>query len=315
MKNILTVLLFLLIFTNQIKAQGCSDAGFCTMGSMKPDQSFGRKNQVKLRSVEISQYFAETRFQNMIHSTTIDIGFSSGAKNSFQFKLPYTIVQTAGDENKSLTTQGLGDISISYTRNLINKPTYQLNFTVGAKIPIGDANLKSPEGLALPMYYQTTLGTYDLVLGGSVLTRNWLFATGIQHPFNRNGNQFFWQEWQTQNVPYQVSKYSNANQLKRGTDIMLRIERNLRFSRYNAHIGLLAIHRLNNDNIIDQTGKEVEVVNSSGTVINLLTGVGYAFSTRSAIKCIAGFKLITRDKTPDGLSREYVLTIGYAYSF
>jgi hypothetical protein len=37
-------------------SQGCSDAGFCTMGAMKPDQPFNKKIEVRLRSMEISFY-------------------------------------------------------------------------------------------------------------------------------------------------------------------------------------------------------------------------------------------------------------------
>jgi hypothetical protein len=48
-----------------------------------------------------------------------------------------------------------------------------------------------------------------------------------------------------------VRKYAKANQLKRGIDVMLRIERNFRFSRLNFSVGLLPIYRITNDEIED----------------------------------------------------------------
>ena len=55
MKLFLFSFLILLNFTHSY-SQGCSDAGFCTMGAMKPDQPYNKKIQLKLRSMEVSFY-------------------------------------------------------------------------------------------------------------------------------------------------------------------------------------------------------------------------------------------------------------------
>ncbi|HEY8934158.1 MAG TPA: hypothetical protein VIM65_03025, partial [Cyclobacteriaceae bacterium] len=49
-------LLILVIALLKAQSQGCSDAGFCTMGAMKPDQPFNKKIEFKLRSMEVSFY-------------------------------------------------------------------------------------------------------------------------------------------------------------------------------------------------------------------------------------------------------------------
>ncbi|TAE45978.1 MAG: hypothetical protein EAY69_09570, partial [Cytophagales bacterium] len=87
---------------------------------------------------------------------------------------------------------------MSYTRQVFQSDDWQINATLGAKIPTGDGNdQRSDDGKALPMYYQTSLGTYDAVLGVSAITKNWLFATGLQYPLfqNPNQNQFLWGVW------------------------------------------------------------------------------------------------------------------------
>ncbi|MFN8890139.1 MAG: hypothetical protein ACK5WF_21960 [Cyclobacteriaceae bacterium] len=59
MKLFLPSLFFILNITLSY-SQGCSDAGFCTMGAMKPDQPYNKKIQLKLRSMEVSFYRGTT---------------------------------------------------------------------------------------------------------------------------------------------------------------------------------------------------------------------------------------------------------------
>jgi hypothetical protein len=53
-------LAFVLLASGNALSQGCSDAGFCTMGAMKPDQPYNKKIQLKLRSMELSFYRGTT---------------------------------------------------------------------------------------------------------------------------------------------------------------------------------------------------------------------------------------------------------------
>src|SRR3990170_5083644 len=82
-----------LIVCGYAAAQGCSDAGFCTMGAMKPDQPFNKKIAVRLRSMEISFYRGTTPLTPIIYVATADFNFSLNSKTSFQLKLPYQAVR------------------------------------------------------------------------------------------------------------------------------------------------------------------------------------------------------------------------------
>jgi hypothetical protein len=285
--------------------QGCSDAGFCTMGAMRPNQNFGNKSAIKLRSVELLQYVGVTKFHDVILTSLMDINIGIGKKGSFQLKLPYTFVSGSLGN-----TQGAGDISYAYTHALLVKNTYQLSATLGGKIPTNIADKLSADGRPLPMYYQTSLGTYDIVAGLSFITRNWLLATGYQQALNSNQNEFRWSEWNGSTQLATAMQYPPSWNLKRGKDIMFRIERNFRSTKWNAYVGLLTIYRISKDVISKGTDvTRIEVAGTTGPAITALTGIGYHFSTRVALKGMLGVRLHSRDSNPDGLSREFVSSL------
>jgi hypothetical protein len=295
-----------------LHAQGCSDAGFCTMGAMKPDQPFNKKIAVKLRSMELSFYRGTTSLTPIIYVATADMNFSLNSKSSFQVKLPYQAVT-----GRLANTSGLGDISLCYTRNLQTSEKFDVNLSVGTKIPTNKSD-KSIDGRPLPMYYQTSLGTYDFITGLSVISRNWLFATGIQIPLNENNNQFLWGRWTSSNEDQSyVQRYAKANELKRGTDVMLRAERNFRFSRFNFSLGLLPIYRITRDQIKKGDGSPdpVYTKDAKGLALSGIATIGYSFNVKTGIKLLVGHKIVQRDVNPDGLTRELVSSFTYFYRF
>jgi hypothetical protein len=298
-------------------SQGCSDAGFCTMGAMKPDQPFHKKIAIKLRLMELSFYRGTTTLTPVVYVGTLDMSFNLlDDKTFFQVKLPYQAVKGSFG-----STSGVGDISLCLTRNVLTAGNFDVNFSLGGKIPTNDADLKDEmHDLPLPMYYQTSLGTYDFIAGLSLISRNWLFATGIQHAFNRNKNHFTWAPW----IPvYQngegagyVCSYDGAYELKRGTDIMLRIERNFRYSRLNFSAGLLPIYRITRDELTQvSTGKRIRPDGTTGMALSAIVTAGYGFNIQSGMKLLYGKKILQREVNPDGLTRQDVMTISYYYRF
>ena len=309
MKHVVAVL-FVLLGIHDCIAQGCSDAGFCTMGAMKPDQPFNKKIELKLRSMEISFYRGSTSLTPVIYVATADLNFSLNSKTSFQVKLPYQAVT-----GRLSNTSGTGDISLCFTRNIVKGENFDINLSVGGKLPTNKSD-KDENGYPLPMYYQTSLGSFDFITGISLINRNWLFATGIQHPFNKNDNQFLWTAWQggPEDIAY-VQKYSNSKELKRGTDVMFRVERNFRFSQWNFTLGLLPIYRINHDEIADASGKRIKPDGTTGMALSAIFTTGYSFDVRSGVKLLIGHKLVQRDENPDGLTRELVTSFSYYYRF
>jgi hypothetical protein len=298
-------------------SQGCSDAGFCTMGAMKPDQPYNKRLKVKLRSIEFSQYYGHTHFNNKIYVSTVEVNIGVGSKYIVQAKVPYEVAQGHLGTFKSLS-----DISLSLTRNVISNDHFDVNLTLGTKFPTNDANQQRLNGKSLPMYYQTSLGTYDLIVGASLVNRKWLFAAGYQQALNANNNQFWWDEWNSDKDESYVRQYAQSNFLKRGKDIMLRVERNFRFSRFNFSIGLLPIWRITKDNVAiptlgppEKPGPVTQVSGSEGLALSGIYTIGYNFNVKSGIKLLVGNRFIQRQKNPDGLSREGVVSFTYSYRF
>lgn len=319
-------LLYSILFSSQsLFGQGCSDAGFCTMGAMKPNQPFSRKVNLKLRSVELSHYLGVNAVGDVITSYTADASIGITPKFTMQVKVPYMLVfGLLGNTN------GLGDLSLSATKNLIAKEKYQLNLSVGAKIPTNNSNLKSEAGLPLPGYNQTSLGTYDGIAGISFKTKRWLVAAGYQMPFNANKNEFFWGPWNKTEDSATARLYPVSRNLKRGNDAMLRLERNFRLARFNTHLGLLGIYRLSEDSLDTAIKGKLTRVSQAGTkglVVSAIAGIGYNLSAHSGIKLTFGLRLYsgrysdkdilgdTKHLSLDGLTRIFVNTIGYEFRF
>lgn len=309
-----TLLFLCLVISFISHSQGCSDAGFCTMGAMKPDQPFNKNIQIKLRSMELSFYRGTTTTTPVVYVATMDFNFSINSLSSFQIKVPYTFVR----EGNLGKTEGLSDLSFCYTRSIKSSDKFDLNFSLGGKIPTNRSNLTSDKfpDEPLPMYYQTSLGTIDFVSGLSLISRKWLFATGIQIPMiNLNENTFDWTDFPEYPNPDYLETYSQSNLLKRGIDVMLRVERNFRFSRINFSAGLLPIYRITNDQITDQKGNHIKPEGARGLALSGILTTGYQFNVKNGIKLLWGHKIIQRDKNPDGLSRNMVTSLTYNYRF
>ena len=290
--------------------QGCSDAGFCTMGALRPDQAFNRRVQFRLRSVEFSQYLGKTRFKDFVHVSTLEATLGINDANAIHVKLPFQFVQ-----GPLGTHGGLGDLSLSYTRTLVVKDDWQVQASVGTKVPLRQPNLVHESGLPLPMYYQPTLGTVDLIAGVSFISKEWLVATGVQHALNPNSSDFLWAPWEGHPLRDVILTYPQSNQVRRGTDVMLRVQYTLRLGNKYMFVGALPIYRLAEDQIVNPAGDLVSIAGSDGLALTGLLGGGYRFNTRSGIKGLLGMALVQRLKNPDGLSRKYVFSVGYEYRF
>jgi hypothetical protein len=321
---------FILGLSNISNGQGCSDAGFCTMGAMRPSQIYSKTINFKLRSAEFSYGRGKTTLTPIITVATMDLTFGINDKTSFQIKLPYQWVKGNLGETSSVS-----DISYSFTRNVYSSEKFHINATLGGKIPTNKSDLDSdvksadfitntlPAGTStdLPMYYQTSLGSYDLVAGGSLISQKWMFAAGIQIALTENENDFRWGQWDGYPNPPYIKEYFLANNLKRGTDIMLRVERAFHFSNVDIRIGMLPIYRITKDEILDieagspTEGERIKVDKTTGLALTALLNVAYHFNTNHSIKLLYGKKITDRDINPDGLTRENVASISYVVRF
>ncbi len=297
--------------------QGCSDAGFCTMGAMRPNQAYSKKLRLKLRSIEYNFYRGTSLLSPIIYAHTVEFNASLGNKMNIQAKIPY--MHIAGKLGKN---EGMGDISLSVTRELKQINGWNIGATLGAKIPTNNSNAmvsnEQSGGISVPlhMYYQTSLGSIDGIAGFSMINSKWMFATGIQMAFTQNENYFQWGDWSQFEDQEYLRKYNVGRNLARGTDIMLRVERSFRFTNFDFSFGLLPIYRIKKDEVYNPSTQEREKLNETiGLALSGLTSFGYSFSVKNGVRLIYGRKLIDREKNPDGLTRHDVWSMSYIYRF
>jgi hypothetical protein len=165
------------------------------------------------------------------------------------------------------------------------------------------------------MYYQTSLGSFDIIAGISIISKKWLFAAGYQNALTSNSNDFRWNEWNLYpGGRAYIDSHDIARKLKRGTDVMMRVERNWRFSNYNFSLGALPIYRITKDQVI-RNGVYSKEPGTTGLALTVLGSAGYHFNVNSSVKFIFGIKLTDREVNPDQLTRNSVQTIAYVYRF
>lgn len=308
------IILFFVLFLIAPLAfsQGCSSAGFCTMGVLKADQKFSNVKKIRLNYVEVSHLIAFSGLGETIQATTFDASISFGKKNQFQIRLPYAWV-----DGPLANTEGFGDVYLAYSRNLIRKNDYAISAMLGTKIPRSSTAVATPDGLPLPLFYSPSLGTYDLILGASFINQKWLLGIGFQQPlFNvTTDNQFAPRAWLDTPLANQAQRYDASVNLTRGADVMLRIERNFRFGRYNFFLGSMPVYRITADKIDDQNGNQITLKDSRGLSVTGIVGGGYNFNARFLVKCFYGQTLLRKELNPDGLMKTSVITLTTEYKF
>ncbi|MEO5562472.1 MAG: hypothetical protein ABIR18_03535, partial [Chitinophagaceae bacterium] len=178
MKCIITITAF--IFCNTVvKSQGCSDAGFCTINSFRPSagdaQSAIYKNQFR---IGISGGRAD-------HNISIVSGlleYSRQINKSVGIDTKLVFLSQSGN---NISTTGVSDAFVNINYAIAGN----VRLILGAKIPLSDGN-KQKNDLPLPMDFQSSLGTFDIIAGLDYKLEKWKFNIGWQQPLVQNSNSF-----------------------------------------------------------------------------------------------------------------------------
>lgn len=275
------------------KSQGCSDAGLCTISGL--DSGYG--NGETQTNAKYSTIFGLGE-QNVFHVTTqFEINIPTFKNHLVQIKMPYNF--TFGNLGN---ISGLGDLSLSVNQRVYSTDVASINFVAGIKIPANEANIRKG-GFPLPMAYQTSLGTYDMILGMSTNLDSWHISFGYQHSFGHNLNEF---EHRYDN-PANFNNYNESYHLQRADDIMVRVEKIYTVNSYKLLFGVLPIYHLWEDKIMD--GQKVD--GSSGLTLNLNAAVEKKFKNDIIMNIILAAPIIDREVRPDGLTRSFVVVVSF----
>ncbi|TND05101.1 MAG: hypothetical protein FD123_3721 [Bacteroidetes bacterium] len=296
--------LLVLLQTFRLHAQGCSDAGVCSMGAM--EQQSGEADttgNIYRNSLKLAAGFGMGEQATAVFQLTPEIELGLSPVLRLQLKMPLTRV------NGNLgAASGTGDVSLSVTYLYKIHADVFFRFTAGGKIATGEAS-KSAGGRPLPMPYQTSLGTHDALAGVSFTYKSWNFATAYQHILvNNNRNAFLHAAWPGDST---AAAYFESARLDRGNDFLLRAEKQFRIKRCRLSPGLLAIYRLREDRIAG-TGA---VPGSRGLTLNVTGSFVYQSEGPFGFDFIFGAPAVIRAARPDGLTRAFVLGAGISYQF
>ena len=188
--NLKTVLLFSLsvLTISQTFGQGCSDAGICTIENIKP----GRPSDISPNQFSVGIGYGNADHGISVLTPYISYNRQFG-KLSMEGRL--TSINQAGNET---SVYGLSDLYLILNYSL----TENLQGTLGFKLPLADGNRRL-DGLPLPMDYQSTLGTFDLLMGVSYTLNKLRLAAAYQH----SGEEAFAQQARSILMQY-AAKYS-----------------------------------------------------------------------------------------------------------
>lgn len=286
---------------NDSQGQGCSDAGVCTVGSFKPnskDSISERKNQIM---AGISYGFAD-------HSIFVlgnYIAYSRMINDKFGIDAKITSLLQDGND---ISAFGLSDIYLNASYNVAKRTQISL----GVKIPLSDGN-RMLDGLSLPMDYQSSLGTFDLLIGISYEIKKFQLVAALQQPLTQNDNGFLAERYPDTSI---LRSFQSTNQYQRSGDALLRLSYPFNLGRkFKLTPSLLGIYHLSNDKFTDINDALTTIEGSEGLTLNANLYADYRINDTNALQLSLGMPFIVRDARPDGLTRSYVLNLEYKYQF
>ncbi|ANQ51083.1 hypothetical protein MY04_3739 [Flammeovirga sp. MY04] len=300
----LLVLFSIVISTQTLKAQGCSDAGVCSIGPMTHNNTMA--DDASNGEIRVKPTYSLGEKQTHIIGLQLEADYNVNDKVYFQFVMPYIV--STGDLG---TAAGLGDITLSLSVPVYKNDNVIATVFGGTKIPLNDGNL-SDNGKALPMAYQPSLGTFDALAGIAVNVNKFLFSAGYQHPLTQNNSTYV--------NPNQTaeSKLLTTNGYERMPDLALRAEYKKTAEskdKWSWKAGLLGIYHIGEDSYVDpETNERINIENSSGLTLNITGGIVKTFD-KYTIGSDLGFPVMAREARPDGLTRTVALSFWVGWKF
>jgi hypothetical protein len=287
------------MFSNSF-AQGCSDAGICSIGNSFQTTDKELKNGIEAGNIfgvgeadvnYISPYVAYTRTINERLSLSSKITYSVASGNFGQ-------------------RGAFGDAFLIGNYNWKPKTNTQWSSLLSFKIPFTSSNLKINE-FSLPLDYQSSLGTFDLIAGLNLNYKKWDFNTAVQIPvFNNNKNSYFREFSNTDDFP-------STNLFERKSDALFRTTYTFQTAnkKFTFKPNVLFIYHLGEDSFENVFGQRETIKNSDGLTINGNIIGAYAINTKNTIELSLATPFVVREVRPDGLTRGFTAGIIYKVSF
>ncbi len=304
MKFLYSTVILLLVFSFKpytSSAQGCSDAGFCSISSFKPEENDSAKNAHN--QLKIGMNLGAADHSIMVVGNYIEYNRQVSERLSFDAKLT-SLAQTGND----ISEFGLSDLYVNVNYK-IRKST---GLTLGVKIPLMDGN-KMMNGLSLPMDYQASLGTFDLLVGIAQEIKKFQIVVALQQPLTQNSNGFL-APMAPLNSPLRT--FQSTNEYQRSGDALVRLSYPFELNKkLKLTPSILSIYHLAEDKYTNILDVEESIVGSQGLTLNANVYLDYSLNEKSNLQLIIAAPMIVRDARPDGLTRSFVVNLEYKFRF
>lgn len=289
-------------------AQGCSDAGVCTIHSFK--NNTGKYDNAEKNNNEVLIGFAFGKGERSVSYYTpyIEYTRSITERTSVTGKIVFAAIS-----GELANTSGFGDLFLSVNHSFDTKRKWQKSFVAGLKIPFDKADIVD-DGIHLPMPYQASLGTTDLILGINAARKGLGITLAWQQPLKEmNGNKFLPEDYPSQPLAY---RYLPTNNFERKGDVLLRFSYHFDpDKKWGIRPSLLSVYHLGNDTYLDASKVRREIELSSGLTLNGNVFVDYRLNKTSKLELALGTPFVVRTNRPDGLTRSFVASLEYKFSF
>lgn len=308
MNKLILSLLAISWLSGKAAAQGCSDAGVCTLHSVKNNSSSDETREKKKNNLVIGAGYGKGERSTDNYTGYIEYTRYFSAGTSVTAKSGYNIIR-----GELAGTGGFSDLFLSVSQRFDKNAKWQKSLVAGIKIPFDKADIVK-NAIHLPMPYQASLGTTDLVLAVNYSRKSLGATLAWQQPLNAtNGNQFL-----PGNYPGEPlsAKYWPTNSFSRKGDLVGRVSYSFKTSsRFSIRPSLLGIYHLANDTYLDDSKMRRPVYNSTGLTLNGNVFFGYHFKNGNGFELSLGAPFVVREQRPDGLTRSFVASLEYQFSF
>ena len=307
MKRIFFVLIGFVI-TNNSNAQGCSDAGVCTLQSIKNNAEGYQSNDGKKNDLSIGFAYGIGERSTNNYTGYLEYTRSFTQRTSVTGKFGYSLIN-----GELANTNGPTDLFLSVNHSIDLNKKWQKSFVVGLKLPFDGADIVE-NGIHLPMPYQTSLGTTDLVLAINYNRKNFGATLALQQPLKAiNENKFLPGDYPDEPL---TLNYWPTNEFSRKGDVVGRVSYNFKTTgRFSIRPSLLGIYHLANDSYVDDAKNRRPLYNSLGLTLNGNVFVDYRLNNGNGFELSLGAPFLVRDQRPDGLTRSFVASLEYQFSF
>lgn len=295
---------FTILHTDIVLGQGCSDAGLCTIDGFKPSVKSNDQARSYKNAVRFGIGFGKADFDiNVLNSY---ISYIRNVNDKWGIEAKLTGISQSGND---LSNAGLSDIFLNATF----RATKKIRFFIGTKLPLSNAG-QSKDGITLPMDYQSSLGTVDLMAGVGYDVRDCQFMLGLQQPLmSENSNKFLSSAFPSNSI---FSQFPSTRNFVRKSDVLLRASYVWKVSgSWNITPAVLGIYHLADDEFTNTLAQKIRLEGSQGLTFNLNLYADYMLNAKSKFQLQVAAPVVVRDTRPDGLTRKWVAGLEYQLSF